>query len=63
MAAAVARGAQIATADLYSFVLRKCGGKPGYASCPGFQLPNNVHYTPAGWAALAGEMRRVLLSL
>lgn len=63
MAAAVAGGAQIATADLYSFVLDKCGGKPGYASCPGFQLPMNVHFTPQGWAAIAAEMRRVLLSL
>lgn len=63
MAAAVARGAKIATADLYSFVLGRCGGKPGYASCPGFQLPNNVHFTPEGWSALAGEMHRVLLTL
>lgn len=62
MAAAANQGAKIGTADLYSFVLDKCGGKPGYASCPGFQLPNNVHYTPEGWDALAGEMRTILLS-
>lgn len=63
IAAAVAKGAHISTADLYSFVLSKCGGRPGYASCPGFQLPMNVHYTPEGWTALAGEMHRILLSL
>ena len=62
MAAEVAKGATIATADLYSFVTAKCGGA-GYASCPGFQLPMNVHYTPEGWAALAAEMRRTLLAL
>ena len=62
MAAANAQGAKIATADLYSFVVAKCGGQ-GYHSCSGFQLPMNVHYTPAGWKALAGEMRRVLLTL
>ena len=60
MAAAVAKGARIATVDLYSFVVRKCGGQ-GYASCPGFQLPMNVHYTPQGWDDLAAEMRRNLL--
>lgn len=61
IAAANATGARISTADLYTFVLRKCGGR-GYARCPGFQLPNNVHYTPAGWAALAGEMHRILMT-
>ena len=62
IAAAVARGARIHTADLYSFVLNKCGGA-GYSSCPGFQLPMEVHFTPAGWSALAAEMRRILLLL
>ena len=38
MAGANAHGATIATADLYSFVLQKCGG-PGYQHCDGFQLP------------------------
>ena len=59
VAAAVAKGAQIGTADLYSFVLGKCGGV-GYAHCDGFQLPMNVHYTAAGWTALATEMHRIL---
>lgn len=63
VAAAVAAGARIATLDLYGFVLARCGGKPGYAACPGFQLPNNVHFTPAGWNALAAEMRQALLAL
>ena len=54
-------GAKIATADLYSFVIANCGGVAGYATCPGFQLPMNVHYTPKGWAALAAEMHRNLL--
>ena len=62
MAAEVAKGATIATADLYSFVTAKCGGA-GYASCPGFQLPKNVHFTPAGWDALAAEMHRTLVAL
>ena len=44
MAAANKQGAKIATADLYSFVLGKCGGA-GYKTCDGFQLPMNVHYT------------------
>ncbi len=52
----------IETADLYSFVLAKCGGA-GYSSCPGFQLPANVHFTDEGWTALAAEMERVLLGL
>jgi len=29
----------------------------------GFQLPMNVHYADEGWAALAAEMRRILLLL
>ena len=62
VAAAVAKGAQIGTADLYAFVLGKCGGA-GYAHCDGFQLPMNVHYTAAGWTALATEMRRILRTL
>jgi hypothetical protein len=62
VAAAVAKGAQIGTADLYSFVLGKCGGV-GYAHCDGFQLPMNVHYTAAGWTALATEMHRILRTL
>ena len=52
MAAANAAGAKIATLDLYSLVLARCGG-PGYKSCDGFQLPANVHYTAEGWQALA----------
>jgi hypothetical protein len=62
IAASNANGARISTVDLYSFVLQKCGGQ-GYANCTGFQLPMNVHYTPAGWAALAAEMRDTLLAL
>ena len=62
MAAENAKGANISTADLYSFVLAKCGGS-GYTSCPGFQLPMNVHFTPEGWRSLAAEMRRFLLKL
>eukprot|EP00051_Salpingoeca_urceolata_P028261 m.485908 g.485908 ORF g.485908 m.485908 type:complete len:302 (+) comp24063_c0_seq1:72-977(+) len=49
-----ASNATIATLDLYSFVLKKCGGV-GYTTCPGFQLPSNVHYYPAGWQALANQ--------
>lgn len=62
MAAANAAGANISTADLHSFVLARCGGK-GYKSCPGFQLPMNVHYTDDGWHELAAEMRRILSAL
>ena len=62
MAAAVAKGATIATADLYSFVLSKCGGH-GYQHCDGFQLPMNVHYTAAGWTALAAKMHSILQTL
>lgn len=53
-------GAVISTADLYTFVLKKCGGQ-GYVHCDGFQLPMNVHYTPEGWTALAAEMETFLL--
>ena len=51
--------ASIETVDLYGFVLERCGGS-GYAHCDGFQLPNNVHYTSAGWTALAAEMYKGL---
>ena len=27
------------------------------------QLPMNVHYTAAGWTALAAEMHRILMQL
>lgn len=59
--AANSAGAKIETADLYDFVLKKCGGA-GYAHCDGFQLPANVHYTPEGWSALAVEMSGYLLN-
>lgn len=62
VAAAVKGGARISTLDLYSFVLQKCGGK-GYANCTGFQLPANVHFTSAGWAAMAEEHAAALLAL
>ena len=61
MRAAVARGATIATVDLYGFVIDRCGGAPGYTQCPGFQLPVDVHFTATGFAALAAEMQRVTL--
>eukprot|EP00040_Diaphanoeca_grandis_P014108 m.71386 g.71386 ORF g.71386 m.71386 type:complete len:436 (-) comp24344_c0_seq1:161-1468(-) len=54
-------GAKIDVADLYSFVVEKCGGQ-GYSKCPGFQLPNNVHFYEAGWNALADEMKQILLA-
>ena len=57
------KGAKITTADLFSFVVAKCGGNPVYKACAGFQLPMNVHYTPEGWTALAAEMQRNLLLL
>jgi hypothetical protein len=57
-----ASGANITTVDLYTPVLEKCGG-PGYTTCPGFQLPNNVHYTDEGWAFLAQTMRDHLATL
>ena len=62
VAAANAKGAKIATADLYSYVLSKCGGT-GYQHCNGFQLPMNVHYTAAGWTALAERMYSILKAL
>jgi len=55
VAAANANGATIATADMFTFVLDKCGG-PGYSNCSGFQLPMNVHFTAEGWTALANEL-------
>lgn len=57
-----AAGADVAVLDLYDFVLTRCGG-PGYKSCPGFQLPANVHYTPLGWETLADVVTKALLSL
>ena len=43
----------VPTIDLFSFVLSKCGGVNNYTSCDGFQLPHNVHFTAAGWQAMA----------
>ena len=62
VAAANKAGAKIATSDLYSYVLSKCGGQ-GYAHCDGFQLPMNVHYTAAGWTQLAAKMATDLFAL
>ena len=55
VAAANAAGAKIETLDLYELVIESCGGAAAYASnsCPGFQLPANVHFAAAGWRALA----------
>lgn len=60
VAAANAAGATIVIADLYTFVLAKCGGT-GYKTCDGFQLPANVHYTAVGWEAIATEFSGMLL--
>ena len=62
IATANSNGANISTLDLYDFVIKKCGGA-GYAHCDGFQLPYNVHYTPAGWTALAQVMSQRVLQL
>ena len=62
MATAAASGAQIATLDLYNFVLEKCGGA-GYKNCPNFQIPVNVHFEPAGWKALAAEVYKAVVAL
>ena len=62
VAAANAGGAKIATADLYSYALERCGGK-GYSTCAGFQKLYDVHYTAAGRASLAKEMDRSLAKL
>jgi len=59
---AVSAGASISKLDLYTFVLKKCGGK-GYAHCDGFQLPNNVHYTATGWQSLSKLMIEAVLKL
>ena len=55
ISAANAAGATIETLDLYALVIEQCGGAAAYAknSCPGFQLPANVHFADAGWQALA----------
>jgi hypothetical protein len=60
MAKANAAGANITVFDLYAPVLAKCGGK-GYASCDGFQLPANVHFTAYGWEVLADWMTKAVL--
>ena len=62
VAAANAAGADIPTADLFSWVLGKCGGA-GYKTCEGFQLPMNVHFTPTGWASLANQTADYLLAM
>jgi len=62
MADARRQGADIATVDLYSFVVEQCGG-PGYTSCSGFQLPHNVHFTSKGWSAMSEQMAQALLTL
>eukprot|EP00039_Didymoeca_costata_P001659 m.54127 g.54127 ORF g.54127 m.54127 type:complete len:296 (-) comp10903_c0_seq1:3253-4140(-) len=56
-------GANISTLDLFSFVISKCGGDKNYVNCTGFQLPENVHYEPAGWTALAEKTSDALLQL
>lgn len=64
IAAAQARGAQIAVLDMYSYVLKQCGGQEIYANCSsGFQLPINVHFSDAGWTGLAQQMSAALLAL
>eukprot|EP00117_Sycon_ciliatum_P012603 scpid74168/ scgid13611/ len=45
---------EIPTDDLYGWVEKKCGD--GYSSCPGIQLPKNVHYTPAGYDYLVESL-------
>ena len=44
--------------DLYTFVHSHCtkqGQTKNYQSCD-WQLPNNVHFEPAGWSALAAKV-------
>ena len=51
--------------DLYSVVHNHCAGGPppkSYASCD-WQLPNNVHYKPAGWKALANDVASAVRKL
>jgi len=61
MNSAMQMGVEIATLDLYSFVLKRCGGK-GYATCDGFQLPMNEHYTSSGWVSLGHQMASAVLA-
>lgn len=56
----IAQFPEIVTIDLYAFVLQKCGGNPHYTSCPGFQLPNNVHFEDAGWQEMAALMLKTI---
>lgn len=65
VAAANAAGAKIETLDLYELVIESCGGAAAYAanSCPGFQLPANVHFAAAGWKALADATVAAVLNM
>jgi len=47
--------------DLYSAVVAVCGTPP-YQNCS-IQLPNNVHYLPAGYELLAQHVSKSILSL
>lgn len=54
----VMRAEHVPVLDLYTFVHSHCtnqGQTKNYQSCD-WQLPNNVHFQPAGWAALATKV-------
>ena len=72
--ASVPAASRIEILDLYAIVTKKCGTT--YARCPAgcaqtdrdhgdcYQIPNNVHYEPQGWAELsAAYMDAVLKAL
>eukprot|EP01043_Picozoa_sp_COSAG02_P027092 COSAG02_NODE_1581_length_11839_cov_9.055451_5_plen_153_part_00 len=51
--------------DLYTFVHSHCtrqGQTKDYENCD-WQLPNNVHFTPAGWTALATKVATAVQKL
>jgi lysophospholipase L1-like esterase len=64
-AATVLAAESVPIHDLYSVVHNHCAGGPppkNYASCD-WQLPNNVHYKPAGWKALADDVASAVRKL
>jgi lysophospholipase L1-like esterase len=50
-------GAGIPIVDLYSFVIKNCGGDPHYKSCAPFQQAKGVHFAAEGYEAMAEFIR------
>lgn len=53
-------GPSLLVDDLWAAVIAKCGAF--YTSCPGIQLPANVHFAPAGQELLGQQVAASVLA-